>query len=67
MTYGALVRDFGSVASVADTISEAALAGINPFSVINTAAGAEYGKMLEMLADLDEDNMCISIIKGEDK
>ncbi len=65
MTYGALVRDWGNVGNVADTLSEAALSGSEPFSVINAAARAEYDKAVEKLISLDEENMCISIVKGE--
>ena len=64
-TYGALVRDFNNVDSVASTLSEAALSGVPPFSAIDAAAGASYEKMLERLFSLDEENACISIIKGE--
>ena len=65
MTYGGLVRDWGSVSSVADTLSEAALAGTSPFAVIDTAAGADYEKTLEKLESLDEENACISIVEEE--
>ena len=64
-TYGALVRDFNNVDSVASILSEAALSGVAPFSAIDAAAGACYEKMLERLFSLDEENACISIIKGE--
>ncbi len=65
MTYGGLVRDWGSVSSVADTLSEAALSGNSPFAVLDTAAGADYEKTLEKLDDLDEENTCISIVENE--
>ncbi len=64
-TYGALVRDYNNVDSVASTLSEAALADEEPFSVIETAAAADYRKMLERLYALDEDNASISIISKE--
>ncbi len=64
-TYGALVRDYNNVDSVASTLSEAALADEKPFSVIETAASADYQKMLERLYALDEDNASISIISKE--
>lgn len=64
-TYGALVRDYNNVDSVASTLSEAALADEEPFSVIETAASADYKKMLERLYTLDEDNASISIISKE--
>lgn len=61
-TYGTLVRDFGSADSIASTLSDAALGETSPFAVINTSAAAEYGRMLEFLKDLDENNACISIV-----
>lgn len=64
-TYGSLVRDYNNVDSVASTLSEAALADEEPFSVIETAASADYKKMLERLYTLDEDNASISIISKE--
>lgn len=64
-TYGSLVRDFNNVDSVASTLSEAALVGEKPFSVIETAAAADYDKLLERLYALDEDNASISIISKE--
>lgn len=66
-TYGTMVRDFNNVDSVAGTLSEAALAGVAPFAAIDAAAGADYEKTLEKLRALDEENACVSIIKGEDK
>jgi len=64
-TYGSLVRDFTNADSVASTLSEAALRGSSPFATINTAAKADYEKMLELLLGLDEENVCISIVKGD--
>ncbi len=64
-TYGALVRDYNNVDSVASTLSEAALADEEPFSLIEKAASADYRKMLERLYALDEDNASISIISKE--
>lgn len=64
-TYGSLVRDFTNADSVASTLSEAALRGSSPFAVIDTAASASYEKMLELLDGLDEENACISIVKGD--
>ncbi len=64
-TYGALVRDFNNVDSVASTLSEAALADTEPFSVIDTAAAADYDRLLGHLYALDEDNASISIISKE--
>lgn len=64
-TYGALVRDYNNVDSVAGTLSDAALADTEPFCVIETAAAAEYDKLLDRLYALDEDNTSISIISKE--
>ncbi len=64
-TYGSLVRDFTSADAVASTLSEAALRDSSPFATIDTAAKAEYEKMLELLLGLDEENVCISIVKGD--
>lgn len=66
-TYGALVRDFNDVESVASTLTEAALADVPQFCPIDTAAGAKYEDTLEKLFAVDEDNVCISIVKGDDK
>lgn len=60
--YGSLVREYSSADSIASTLSDAALDGTSPFAVIDTAANAEYGRMLEFLKDLDENNACISIV-----
>lgn len=60
--YGSLVREYSSADSIASTLSDAALDGTSPFTVIDTAASAEYGRMLEFLKDLDENNVCISIV-----
>ena len=64
-TYGSLVRDFTNADSVASTLSEAAPRGLSPFSMIDAAARASYEQMTALLSNLDEDNICISIIKGE--
>ena len=64
-TYGSLVRDFINADSVASTLSEAALRGSSPFAVIDASASADYDKMLELLSGLDEENVCISIVKGD--
>lgn len=64
-SYGALVRDANNVGSVADTLSEAALENIPPFSVIDTSANADYDKVLERLYSLDEENVCLSVITNK--
>ncbi len=66
-SYGSQVRDFSNVSSVADTLSEAALEDIPPFALIDETARADYEKTLERLYALDEENVCISIITGEDQ
>lgn len=65
-TYGSLVREFTSADAVAGTLSEAALRGVSPFAAINAAASASYEKALELLDGLDEENACISIVKGDE-
>lgn len=64
-TYGSMVRDYNDVDSVAGTLLGAALEGADPFVSINTAAGADYDKMVEKLLALDEDNAAISIVSKE--
>lgn len=64
-TYGSLVRYYCSPDSVASTLTEAALCGSSPFATINAAAAADYERLLEYLDGLDEENACISIIKGD--
>lgn len=63
--YGILIRGLNNVENVAGMLSENALAGVSPFCRIDLAAGAEYEKMLERLESFDEENMCISIVRGE--
>lgn len=62
-TYGSLVKEFVNVRSVCTTLSEAALSNVSPFCAINAAASANYETLLEKLADVDEENACISIIE----
>ena len=66
-SYGTLIRGLNDIDTVTSMLSECALAGVSPFCKIDLVAGAEYGKMLEKLDSLDEENMCISIVKGEDR
>lgn len=63
--YGTLVRGLNDVDTVANMLSESALSDTSPFCKIDLVAGAEYEKMLEKLESLDEENVCISIVKGE--
>lgn len=62
-TYGSLVKEFVNVRSVCTTLSEAALSKVSPFSAVNAAASADYETLLKKLADVDEENACISIIE----
>ena len=64
-TYGSLVRDFSSVQSVATTLSEAALGGVEPFSAINTAASANYETLIDKLESLDEENASLSVVDNK--
>lgn len=64
-TYGALMKDYENPFSVSSTLMDAALADLPPFSAIDAAASAEYEDMLRRLEDFDEENVCISIVKGE--
>ncbi|MDE6726858.1 MAG: insulinase family protein [Oscillospiraceae bacterium] len=66
-SYGTLIRGLNDVDTVASMLSESALAGVSPLYKIDLVAGAEYEKMLEKLESLDEENVCISIVKGENK
>lgn len=66
-SYGSLIRCFNNVDVVAGMLSESALAGVSPFLKIENTANAQYEKMLERLESLDENNVCISIVKGEDR
>lgn len=66
-TYGSLVREYNNVESVAGILTETALANVRPFATIDAAADADYDRTLEKLNDLDEENVCISIIKGGDQ
>lgn len=64
-TYGSMVRDYNDVDAVVGTLLSAALANEDPFISINTAAGADYDKMIEKLIALDTDNAAISIVSKE--
>lgn len=66
-SYGNLIRGLSDVETVTSMLSESALAGVSPFCKIDLVAGLEYEKMLGKLNELDEDNVCISIVKGEDE
>ena len=62
-TYGDCARAYGNVEAAAQTMTEAALDGLPPFSKLDAAASADYEKMLVKLAELDEENVCLSVIR----
>lgn len=62
-SYGTLIRGLNDVDTVTSMLSESALAGVSPFCKIDLVAGAEYERMLEKLAELDEDNVCMSVVR----
>lgn len=65
--YGSLVRNLTDADSVASMLTAEALRGGSPFATIDAAAALKYDKMTELLCGLDEENVCISIIKGENE
>lgn len=65
--YGSFVRNLTNADSAAGMLSAEALRGGSPFAAIEAAAAADYDKMLALLEDLDEENVCISIVKGENE
>ncbi len=62
-TYGNVVRGYNSTESVAQYMMDACLAGLSPYSYVETAAAADYDVMCGLLAQLDEENSSISIIR----
>lgn len=65
--YGSFVRNLTDADSVAGMLTAEALRGGSPFAAIEAAAAVEYEQVLALLDGLDEENVCISIIKGEDE
>lgn len=65
-TYGAMVSDYNDVDAVAGTLLGTALEVADPFTAINTAAAADYDKLIEKLAALDENNAALSIVFKEE-
>ena len=61
-TYGSVVRGYNSTSAVAQYMMDAALAGLPPYSLVETAADASYEEMCSRLMSLEEENSCISII-----
>lgn len=62
-TYGNVIFSYNNVESVAQTLTSAALSELSPFSAIEAIAAEDYDEMLRRLADLDEENVCLSVIK----
>lgn len=62
--HGDNIRTFGNVQVYAQLITDSALAAGNPFAIIETAAAADYDTLLKKLAELDEDNVCLSVVKA---
>lgn len=65
--YGSFVRNLTDADSVAGMLTAEALRGGKPFAAIDVAAAVRYEQMTALLDGLDEENVCISIIKGEDE
>ncbi len=61
-TYGSVVRGYNNTETVAQYMTDAALAGLSPYSLVESAADASYEEMCRKLLDLDEENSCVSII-----
>lgn len=61
-TYGSVVRGYNNTETVAQYMMDAALAGLSPYSLVESAADASYEEMCRKLIDLDEENSCVSII-----
>lgn len=62
-TYGSVVRGYNNTESVAQYMTDAALAGLSPYSLVETAAEASYEELCRRLQLLDEENSCVSIIR----
>jgi len=62
-TYGAVVRGYNNTESVAQYMMDACLAGLDPYALVESAAGATYEEMCRRLMLLDEENSCISVIR----
>ncbi len=61
-SYGSCVRYFGNAENAAQTLTDAALMGLSPFSLIETMARADYDGLLKRLSELDEENVCLSVV-----
>lgn len=65
--YGSMVRSLTDVDSVAGMLTTEALRGGSPFALIDASAAVQYERIPALLDGLDENNVCISIIKGENE
>lgn len=61
-TYGSVVRGYNNTETVAQYMTDAALAGLSPYSLVESAAEASYEEMCRRLQLLDEENCCLSVI-----
>lgn len=61
-TYGSVVRGYNNTESVAQYMMDACLAGLSPYSLVESAAEATYEEMCRRLMLLDEENSSITII-----
>ena len=61
-TYGSAVRGYNSTETVSQYMMDAMLAGLSPYSLVDTAAEASYEEMCRKLSELDEENSCIAKI-----
>lgn len=61
--HGDNIRTFNNVEAYAQLITESALAGVQPYAAAENAAAADYQMLLETLAEFDEENYCMSVVK----
>ena len=61
-TYGEVISMLSSVSSVATTMMDAFFHGYSLFDAIEITAGLTYEDAAKVLAEIDEENSCISII-----
>ncbi|MCL2077902.1 MAG: insulinase family protein [Oscillospiraceae bacterium] len=63
MTYGEFVAVLGSVSSTATFMMDAYFQGNNMFDMFEITANLTYKDAMKLLAELDEENACISIVE----
>lgn len=63
VNYGGMLRSYNHVENTASGMVFSALSGLSPFSMIESAANADYARTLEKLAELDEENVCLAVVK----